>query len=345
MVASSEYRVGLIGYGQGGRWFHAPLISSAPDVTFAGVVTTSATRRSQLMMDHPGVPAMDSVVDLIRSGVDLVTLSVPPEGRADLVKVVLDAGVAVVVDKPFAMDASEASMLVDYAARRGVPIAAFHNRRWDSESRTMEVIRNSGVVGRSALFESSIERWEPGVAVTPTGGGYLLDLGSHLIDQALHVFGPATRVYGEISRTPGYSHETGFFISLLHASGLRSHLRGNCLQPIEGPRMRLVGSTATAVIEGLDIQTAQAFAGESPASLGSLWGVEAPDRAAEIRGPNGVSIIARQRGMWDQYYPQTLSAIASGRPLPVDGLAGVAVLRIIDGVRESERRGGASIAL
>ena len=56
-------RIGLVGYGKGGRFFHAPLISSLPGATFVGVVTRSAERRPQLASDYPDAqPDRKSVV-------------------------------------------------------------------------------------------------------------------------------------------------------------------------------------------------------------------------------------------------------------------------------------------
>ena len=37
---------GLVGYGFGGRYFHAPLLAAAPECDFLGVVTTSPERRA-----------------------------------------------------------------------------------------------------------------------------------------------------------------------------------------------------------------------------------------------------------------------------------------------------------
>ena len=48
-------RIGLVGYGHGGRFFHAPLIATLPGATFVGVVTRSPERRQQLSTDLPGV--------------------------------------------------------------------------------------------------------------------------------------------------------------------------------------------------------------------------------------------------------------------------------------------------
>jgi predicted dehydrogenase len=38
-------KIGLVGYGFGGRYFHAPLLAAAPECELVGVVTTSAERQ------------------------------------------------------------------------------------------------------------------------------------------------------------------------------------------------------------------------------------------------------------------------------------------------------------
>ncbi|MFS9669650.1 Gfo/Idh/MocA family oxidoreductase, partial [Klebsiella pneumoniae] len=62
-------RIGLVGYGHGGRFFHAPLIATLAGATFVGVVTRSAERRRQLNTDHPGVEAFDSIGQIVEAGV------------------------------------------------------------------------------------------------------------------------------------------------------------------------------------------------------------------------------------------------------------------------------------
>ncbi|EGH46435.1 oxidoreductase, partial [Pseudomonas syringae pv. pisi str. 1704B] len=65
-------RAGLVGYGKGGRYFHATLISSLPGATFVGVVTRSPERKQEVAKDHPGVATFDTLVDLVAAGVDVV---------------------------------------------------------------------------------------------------------------------------------------------------------------------------------------------------------------------------------------------------------------------------------
>jgi predicted dehydrogenase len=65
-------RIGLVGYGKGGRFFHAPLIFGSAGCELAGVVTRSAERRGELERDYPGTPAYDDLAQLAAAGVDAV---------------------------------------------------------------------------------------------------------------------------------------------------------------------------------------------------------------------------------------------------------------------------------
>ena len=74
-------RIGLVGYGHGGRFFHAPLIATLPGATFVGVVTRSPERRQQLSTDLPGVKAFDSIGQIVEAGVDALVISTTLKGR------------------------------------------------------------------------------------------------------------------------------------------------------------------------------------------------------------------------------------------------------------------------
>ena len=92
----------------GGAFFHAPLIAAAPGVEFAGVVTRSPERRAELARDHPGTAAFDSLADLAAAGADAVAISTPAPTHIPLALEAIERGLAVVCDKPFALDAAQA---------------------------------------------------------------------------------------------------------------------------------------------------------------------------------------------------------------------------------------------
>src|SRR5919107_4019031 len=188
-------RFGLVGYGSGGRIFHAPLLASAAGVDFVGVVTRSPERRAHLA---EGLTAFDTIADIAAAGAQAVSISTPAATHAELAKEAVRHGLAVVVDKPFALDAEAARDVTTTAADAGVVLTVYQNRRWDSDFRTVRKLVADGTLGEVRRFESRFERFEPQRQPPAAGGGTLLDFGSHLVDQALQLNGPAVRVYAEM---------------------------------------------------------------------------------------------------------------------------------------------------
>ncbi|WLQ05092.1 Gfo/Idh/MocA family protein [Arthrobacter oryzae] len=127
----------------------------------AGIVTRSPVRRAEAVEEYPDVPLYDSLTDLLAAGVDAVVITTPPETRRELVLEATKAGVHVVADKPFAPDAEVGRELVKAAADAGVILNVFHNRRWDTDIRTLRSVLESGAVGQVARFESRFDLDQP----------------------------------------------------------------------------------------------------------------------------------------------------------------------------------------
>jgi predicted dehydrogenase len=332
-------RIGLVGYGHGGRFFHAPLINGLPGATFVGVVTRSPERRALLAAEHPGVPAFDSIGQLVEAGVDVLVISTPLKGRPALVLDAIEHGVAVVSDKPFAADAQQAQTLITMAERQGVRLSVYQNRRWDSDFLTVRKLIESGALGQITRFESRIERYAPQSVNNGSGGGFLRDLGSHLVDQALLLFGPVTRVYAELEYLEkGQTYDNGFFVSLTHASGVTSHLGGSCLQNSPGPRFRVTGTQGCYSVDGLDGQEAQTLVGLTPKSEGEGWGVEEHRRWGWFEHGEVRERVPSERGCWNQFYLQLQTALQSGGPLPVEARDALVTTRVLDAARLSAER-------
>lgn len=329
-------RIGLVGYGHGGRHFHAPLIASLPGAQFVGVVTRSAERRQLLAQDHPGLAAFDSIGQMAEAGVDVLVVSTPLAGRPALVLEAIERGIAVVSDKPFATDAQQAALLIDSAAARQVPLSVYMNRRWDSDFLTVRKLIESGTLGRITRFESQVERYAPQSLGNDSGGGFLRDLGSHLVDQALQLFGPVALVYAELHYSPEEPEvDHGFFVSLSHVNGVVSHLAGSCLQNSQGPRFRVNGTAGCYTVDGLDGQEQALVAGLSPKTEGERWGVEEHRRWGWFEQGQERERITSERGAWNQFYQQLLQALEQGAALPVDPADALATTQVLDAARLS----------
>ena len=175
-------RIGLAGYGRGGRSFHAPLIGLAPESTLAGVLTRSPPRRAELAGDFPGLPVVGRLAELAAAGIDAVVISTPLDTHEALVREAIALGLPVVCDKPFTPDGASARALVDEAEWSGVPLTVYQNRRWDADFRTVRALVESGALGEVIRFESRMEQYPPDGGFATTGGGVLRDFGSHLTD-------------------------------------------------------------------------------------------------------------------------------------------------------------------
>jgi len=334
-MSRTPVRVGLAGYGFGGRYFHAPLIASAPECEFVGVVTRSRERRGELAKEHPYTRAFDSLSDLSEVGAEAVAISTPAATHMPLAREALGLGLAVVSDKPFALDAPSGRETVELAERAGVPLSVYQNRRWDSDFLTVRRLIADGSLGSLARFESRFERFKPEPGPGDAGGGGLLDFGSHLVDQALQLFGAVETVYAEMHRREDRDIDDDFFVALSHASGVRSHLWGSWRQGAPGPRLRVTGTTGTYVVDGVDGQEAALVAGRSPATEGGCWGVEQEEAWGRIQRGGASAQVPSERGRWDTFYPAFAAAVRGDGPVPVDPWDAVASLEVLDAARTS----------
>ncbi len=339
-------RIGLLGYGFGGRCFHAPFIAAAPGCELAGVATRSPDRRAELEQDHPGVPAYDSLAGLAAAGVDAVAISTPAATHVPLTLEAIERGLAVVCDKPFALDAAAAREAVQAAERAGVPLSVYQNRRWDSDFLTLRRLLDAEELGTVSRFESRFEVFRPVEGPPEAGGGTLLDFGSHLFDQALLLFGPVRSVYAELNvRADRGGLDEAFFAALRHAGGVVSHLMGSWAQGAPGPRFRVSGSAGAYVVARGDGQGDAVVAGRSPATEGDGWGVEPEEHWGQIRRGATSEPVPSERGRWDAYYPAFAAAVRGEGPVPVDPWDAVAALEVLDAARLSaERRAVVEVA-
>lgn len=339
-MSTSAVRFGLLGYGFGGRTFQAPLIAAAAGCQLVGVVTNAPLRRAQLESEHPGVTAYDSLEQLAGAGIEAVAISTPADTHAPLTQQALRLGLAVVCDKPFALDAASARETTRLAESLGLALSPFQNRRWDSDFLTLQRLIAEGSLGEITSLDSAFSKFKPERGPSRSGGGNMLDFGAHLFDQALVLLGPVASVYAEIHDRLDGGLDDEFFVSLLHHSGVRSHLSASWIQAAPAPRFRLTGATGSYVAPApMDSQEFALIAHKSPATEGDQWGVEPPDRWGLLHRGDGAEPVQSERGRWDSFYPAFAASVRGGGPVPVDPWDAVASLELMAAARRSAAAG------
>ncbi|MDR6416794.1 Gfo/Idh/MocA family oxidoreductase [Pseudarthrobacter sulfonivorans] len=340
-------RTAVVGYGLSGSVFHAPLIAADSRYSLDVIATSDAGRQAAATQRYPGVKTVrdgGAVLELA-GDLDLVVLGTPPATHYPLAKAALEAGLDVVVDKPFAVSSAEGQELITLAEQLGRVLSVFQNRRWDGDFLTVRKLLAGEVLGNVTRFESSFERWSPEIskawkasATASDGGGVLYDLGTHLIDQALQLFGPATVIHSELRiRRPEEKADDDAFVVLQHESGVISHLTMNMLCAQQGPRFRVLGTSGAFTKHGIDPQEPYIIAGGSP--LDAEYGVEASEWAGTLGRDGHLDALPTERGAYPEFYRLLGDKILDGGttsalPVPVDPAGAVETLKLIEQARD-----------
>ena len=332
-------RVGLIGFGLAGRVFHGPLLAADSRFDIAAIVTGDPDRQADARQRHPDADVVASPDELMDGAgdLDLVVIASPPMTHVPLARAGIDAGLAVVVDKPLCATSAEADELVEYAAAAGRPLTVFQNRRWDSDFLTLRREITAGSLGEVRQLESRFERWKPPGpdAAKPwrsqapaEAGGVVYDLGSHLVDQAIQLLGPVDEVHAEIMSYAGTSGPDDGFLSLQHAGGGISRLWMSSIAGQVGPRFRVLGSDGAFLSWGLDPQESQLAAGISPTD--PAYGLPVDEQRPMVGAGDAASPVHPERGDYPAFYAGVAEALSTGAPLPVDPRDSAEVVRILE---------------
>jgi predicted dehydrogenase len=337
-------RVGLVGFGLGGRVFHAPLLSSVDGLELAAVLERSS---DHCAARYPGIATYRTLDDLLADrSLGLIVVTTPNGTHFEVARKALEAGKNVVADKPMCVTSAQISQLISLATAQGLLLVPFHNRRWDSEFQTVQKLIHEGSLGRLVHFESTIDRWRTTNRVAwkddpSLGGGLLLDLGTHLADQALVLFGKPEAVSAEIVRErDGEGCEDSFTVRLRYP-GLWVTLGANQLSSLPRPRFHLRGTRGNFLKIAPDPQ--EAALGKITRIADPAWGQEAPadwgTLAVNVDGAMVTCPVESVPGDYRLYYAGVRDALLGKAASPVPAIAAWRVARLLEwAVDSAEQR-------
>ena len=124
----NHMRVAVIGVGHLGQ-HHARILAGMPGVDLIGVVDTNLQRAREIADAH-GTTVVEDAASLVNV-VDAVVVATPTASHAAVAAPFLDAGMAVLIEKPLARSLEEADSLVARARARGATLAVGHTERFN----------------------------------------------------------------------------------------------------------------------------------------------------------------------------------------------------------------------
>ncbi|MFE2284666.1 Gfo/Idh/MocA family protein [Streptomyces sp. NPDC059443] len=180
--------VGIVGYGVAGRQ-HAAALEGLTEASAVAVLEQDAS------LDTGAIPRAGSWAELLDDPrVGLVALCVPPGGRARLAVEALEAGKAVLLEKPPAVSGAEIDQLAAAAARAGKPVGVMLQHRLRLPDAALAADWTDPAV--TAVLE--VSRFRPPAHYRRAGwrsdpasafGGIAAHLGVHYLDLACQLLG------------------------------------------------------------------------------------------------------------------------------------------------------------
>lgn len=187
-------RIAFAGTGWASK-VHAKAAQAASEAELVAVVNHRAESRSAFAAEF-GIPRQyQDVASLLADGdIDALIVSTPNYLHAPQTIAALSAGVHVMVEKPMAMNATEAKQMLDAAYRSGACLMLAHCFRFDPEIVWLREQLSLGQVGQIVRTKSYGVHvaWGPAgwfVDRRYAGGGALVDMGIHAIDATRFLLG------------------------------------------------------------------------------------------------------------------------------------------------------------
>ena len=333
-------KAGIIGFGVGGNTFHAPIISSTAGLEIKTIRARKDSEVNLVKARYPNAGITANADDIINDAeIELVVITTPNSSHHSLAKQALLAGKNVVVDKPMTITSADADDLIEIAKKQNKILSVYHNRRYDSDFRTIEKLLKANVLGRLVEFESHYDRFrnflKPGAwrEKDEPGAGILYDLGAHLIDQPLLLFGLPYAITADIRVQRKGTEATDNFELILHYTDLKVTLKAGMLVSQPTPRYILLADKGSFIKYGLDVQEVALKAGLTPLTKPD-WGIEPQDvwgnLVGEVNGLNFSGKVQSETGDYRGFYTNVYDAIANNKPLDVTPEHARNIIRVIE---------------
>ncbi|TRX40355.1 Gfo/Idh/MocA family oxidoreductase [Flavobacterium restrictum] len=339
-----KIKTALLSYGMSGKVFHAPFLTVHPGFELLGSWERS---KKAIQVDYPTVKSYATLTDLLGDDVDLVVVNTPVETHYEYAKQVLLAGKHAIVEKAFTTTVTQAQELAALAKEKGLKLAVFQNRRWDSDFKTVQKVISEGLLGELVEAEFHFDRYNPLLSpkqhkeTASDGAGILKDLGPHLIDQALCLFGLPKAVFGDVRITRAHSLVDDWIDATLFYPDFRVRLKASFFVREANPAYTIHGKKGSFLKPRGDVQEDELKLGNKPNQ--TTWGTESDENRGLLHTEMDGKVIKEKiktlQGNYYAFFEGVYQAIVHDAQEPVMAQDGVQVMQVIEAIIQSSQEG------
>jgi predicted dehydrogenase len=337
LMNAQVIQVALIGYGYAGQTFHAPLILACKNLELSVIISRQGEK---ILANQKKWPASVRILADVEAlwlddSIDLVVIATPNDTHYALAQAALAAGKHVVVDKPFTLTLAEAQALNQQALAANLTLSVFHNRRWDGDFLTLQMLVREQILGDIVSIRSHFDRFRPQVRPrwreqAQAGAGLWYDLGPHLLDQAIELLGMPQAIFADLAilRTDGVAVD--YFEVILYYKTARVILHASTLAAAQTPRFTVHGKQGSWVKWGLDLQENQLKNGLWPMNEQATESSELSLENANAPETVLTQAFAVQVGDYGAYYAGIAANLLHGAANPVTADSAIKVMALME---------------
>lgn len=187
---SKPIKAGVVGFGRIGLP-HATCMQRLPGMFEVVAIADNLPERRQEAREKFNCKAYASCAELAEDkNVELVVIATPTHLHKENAITALEAGKAVICDKPMSRSLAEADAMIAAAKRTGKLFTIYQQQRFAADFRKVREVIDSGCLGRIVQIRRTSSyfgrRWD-WQTLKEFGGGRLNNNGIHLLDQLLQL--------------------------------------------------------------------------------------------------------------------------------------------------------------
>ena len=346
-----QYKAALVGYGGMGHW-HFEGICKTDRVKFVGVYDIDP-KRMELAKSEGFEKLYDSYEAMLAdASLGIIVVATPNNFHKTLVCQALEAGKAVVCEKPVAMSSGELQDMMDTAKRTGSLFTIHQNRRADADYLAMREQAESGLLGKVFEIESRVtgsrgipEGWRQ---YAVAGGGMMLDWGVHLIDQLMMMNPtPVTSVFCDMYHVAYQECDDGFKLQLKFEDGVMATIEVGTSHYIEAPRWYVCGDRGALTIPDWSCNGKVVRASQHEVTWEEeiIYTKAGPTKTMAPRAKDTIEEIAldpdKYFSDYDVFYRNLADVLDGTAELRVKPEEAMRVMKVMEAAFESDRTGQA----
>lgn len=244
MIKVKKMKVGVIGTGAMGQ-HHVRNYAGMENVELVGIADLNKERVERLAREY-GTTPYTNFKDLLKQGLDAVSIAVPTTLHKKIALAAIDRGVNVLVEKPIADTLRNANIMIEKAREKGVKLMVGHVERFNPAIIALKENVDKNKLGNIVSMSTTrVGPFNPRIRDV----GIIMDLGVHDIDVMSYLY---SEKVGKVYASAGsviHKFEDYASVLLNFNNGNAGMIKTNWLTPHKVRKLTVTGTHGIAYVD------------------------------------------------------------------------------------------------